>query len=136
MSTLDSKTSRICIARSGLEYNKDHRPVGHSLPYLGGPGRAHWQCRSSGLRLLKGQTKFSGTQSSADGYVDANMTYGAWLKTQPAGVQDDVLGKARGKLFRDGGLDIQGFTNDRGRWLTLDELEVRNRAAFERAGIE
>lgn len=136
VSTLDGRTSHICIARSGLEYSADHRPVGHNLPYLGGPGRAHFNCRSSGLRLLKGQTKFSGTQSSADGYVDANMTYGAWLKTQPTDVQDDVLGKTRGKLFRGGGLDIQGFTNDRGRWLTLDELEARNHAAFERAGIE
>ena len=136
ISTLDGRTSDICRLRSGLEYTPSHKPVGHQYPYLGGPGRAHWQCRSTGLRLLKGQTKFSGTQSSQDGYVDANLTYGPWLKSQPASVQDDVLGKTRAKLFRDGGLDIQAFHNDKGRLLTLDQLAERNHAAFERAGIE
>jgi len=136
ISTLDGRTSDICRLRSGLEYTPGHKPVGHQYPYLGGPGRAHWQCRSTGLRLLKGQTKFSGTQSSQDGYVDANLTYGPWLKSQPASVQDDVLGPTRGKLFRDGGLDIQAFHNDKGRLLTLDQLAERNHAAFARAGIE
>lgn len=136
ISTLDGRTSDICRLRSGLEYTPGHKPVGHQYPYLGGPGRAHWQCRSTGLRLLKGQTKFSGTQSSQDGYVDANLTYGPWLKSQPASVQDDVLGATRGKLFRDGGLDIQAFHNDKGRLLTLEQLSERNHAAFERAGIE
>lgn len=136
ISTLDGRTSDICRLRSGLEYTPGHKPVGHQYPYLGGPGRAHWQCRSTGLRLLKGQTKFSGTQSSQDGYVDANLTYGPWLKSQPASVQDDVLGPTRGKLFRDGGLDIQAFHNDKGRLLTLDQLAERDHAAFERAGIE
>lgn len=136
ISTLDGRTSDICRLRSGLEYSPSHKPVGHQYPYLGGPGRAHWQCRSTGLRMLKGQTKFFGTQSSQDGYVDANLTYGPWLKSQPASVQDDVLGPTRGKLFRDGGLDIQAFHNDKGRLLTLDQLAERNHAAFERAGIE
>lgn len=136
ISTLDSRTSQICRLRSGLEYDKNHKPVGHSYPYLGGPGKAHFCCRSQGIRLLKGQMEFYGTQSSADGYVDANISYGEWLKTQPASVQDDVLGPARGKLFRDGGLEIRQFANDKGRMLTLDELEQRNKAAFEKAGIE
>lgn len=136
LSTLDGKTSQICILRSGLEYDKGHRPVGHSMPYLGGPGRAHFRCRSTGLRLLKGQRQFFGTQSSADGYVDANTTYGQWLEGQPASVQDDVLGPTRGKLYRDGGLDVQAFANDKGKWLDLEDLQRRNHAAFERAGIE
>ncbi|MHA3905155.1 hypothetical protein ACTPOE_16745 [Castellaniella sp. WN] len=135
-STLDGRTSSICILRSGLAYDKEHRPVGHKMPYLGGPGRAHWNCRSTGIRMLKGQTQFFGTQSSADGYVDANMRYSQWLKGQPASVQDDVLGKTRAALYRRGGLDIQAFANDKGRWLSLDELQARNHAAFERAGIE
>lgn len=136
VSTLDGKTSAMCQVRSGLEYTPEHKPVGHHIPYLAGPGRLHFCCRSTSLRLLKGQTKFSGTQSSAGGYVDANMTYGQWLKTQSAAVQDDVLGPTRGLLFRKGGLDLQGFYNDKGKLLNLDELSARSQAAFDKAGIE
>lgn len=136
IATLDGRTSPICRARSGKRYDKNHKPVGHKLEYLGGPGRAHWNCRSTGLRLLKGQTELYGTQSSQAGYIDANLSYGQWLKGQPASVQDDILGPTRGKLFRNGGLELDGFVNDKGRTLTLDELERKNAAAFKRAGIE
>lgn len=136
VSTLDSRTSSICMLRSGLQYSPEHKPIDHQYPYLGGPGNAHWGCRSTGLRLLKGQKQFYGTQSSQDGYVDANMTYGQWLRIQPAEVQDDILGPTRGKLYRDGELNIDQFANDKGKWLTLAELEQRNHAAFEMAGIE
>ncbi|MFA5633390.1 MAG: hypothetical protein WC997_18005 [Porticoccaceae bacterium] len=137
ISTLDGRTSAMCQVRSGLRYTyPEHKPIGHSVPYLAGPGRLHWNCRSTSIRLLKGQKRLSGTRSSADGYVDANMTYGQWLRAQPAAVQNDILGPTRGLLFREGGLDLQGFYNDKGKLLTLAQLAARSAAAFERAGIE
>lgn len=92
-------------------------------------------CRSTAVGLLPGQTKLYGTRASANGPIDANTTFGGWLKDQPAGVQDEVLGPKRAQLFRSGGLEIDRFTNDRGQWLTLDQLRERDAAAFKRAGV-
>ena len=72
----------------------------------------------------------------AHGQAPAEQTFGAWLKRQPAGRQDEVLGATRGALFRRGGLEIEQFANDKGRWLTLDQLRERDAAAFRRAGVE
>lgn len=143
ISTMDSKTSEGCRIRDQKRYTKDHRPVGHSMPWLSGPGALHWNCRSTSVGLLKGEEDFFGTRASVDyrgsrpvgKQIDANMSYGEWLKRQPATVQDDVLGVTRGRLFRAGGLKIEQFANDRGRWLSLDELRRRNEAAFDRAGV-
>ncbi|MDN8612785.1 phage minor head protein [Variovorax ginsengisoli] len=142
LSTLDSRTSDICIARSGRRYTLDERPkpIGHSVPWctpMGcGPGNVHYNCRSTALPLLPGQTKLYGTRASAGGQVDANMSYGEWLKTQPAGVQDEVLGPTRGKLFRDGGLTIDKFQNDKGVFIDIDQLRERDAAAFKKAGVQ
>ncbi len=136
LSTLDSRTSPTCIARSGKRYTvKGHKPIGHKLPWGGGPGAIHWRCRSVSLPLLDGQDDFTGDQSSEDGPVDANLTYGAWLKRQPAAKQDDILGKTRGALFRRGGLTIDRFTDDRGRWYSLEELKAQDKKAFETANV-
>jgi hypothetical protein len=141
LSTLDSKTSEICIARSGKRYTigEKPKPIGHQVPWCTshgcGPGKAHYNCRSTGIALLPGQTELYGTRASAGGQVDANMTYGQWLKTQPAGVQDEVLGPTRSKLFRNGGLTIDKFVNDRGAFYSLADLEAMNARAFEKAGL-
>ena len=142
LSTLDNKTTPICITRSGLRYTvgDNPKPVGHSVPWCVpgggcGPGNAHYSCRSVSLALLPGQDKLYGTRASMNGQVDANMSYGDWLKGQPASVQDEVLGPKRAKLFRDGGLTIDQFSNDKGKWLDLPALEAANQKAFERAGL-
>lgn len=137
VSTLDGRTSQDCRIRDGKRYTRGtHRPVGHSVPWGSGPGRLHWQCRSTAIALLKGQKEPFGTRASKDGQVDANEGYGAWLKRQPASVQDDILGPSRGALFRRGGLQIEQFSNDKGKTLTLAELEDRHAAAFRLAGVE
>ena len=76
------------------------------------------------------------TRASMDGQVPADQTYGQWLKKQSAERQDDILGKTRGALFRKGGLEFDRFYNDKGRYLTLDELRQRDAAAFDKAGVE
>lgn len=137
VSTLDGRTSQECRIRDGKRYTRgSHRPVGHSLSWGSGPGRLHWQCRSTAIALLKGQDELFGKRASKDGTVDANEGYGQWLKRQPASVQDDILGSSRGALFRRGGLSIEQFSNDKGKTLTLAELEERHAAAFKRAGVE
>jgi hypothetical protein len=136
ISTLDGRTSQECRIRDGKKYTRgNHNPVGHSLPWSAGPGRLHWQCRSTAVALLKGQTELYGARASANGLVDANETYGDWLKRQPAAVQDDILGPSRGSLFREGGLSIDKFSNNKGETLTLKDLEDRYADAFKAANL-
>lgn len=136
VSTLDGRTSQACRLRDQLHYRgTTHRPVGHQVPYGAGPGRLHWCCRSTSVRLLAGQTELYGTRASANGPVAEGTTYNSWLRRQPAAVQDDVLGPTRGALFRRGGLQIDQFSNDKGKTLTIDELRQRNAQAFAEAGL-
>jgi len=67
-----------------------------------------------------------GTRPSETGEVSAKTTYPQWLRRQPKAFQDEVLGKARAKLFRDGKLPIDRFIDDRGNTLTLAELVSRD----------
>jgi hypothetical protein len=142
--TLDSRTSETCRIRDGKRYANDtHKPIGHQLPWLGGPGRAHWGCRSVSVPVMKSYRELGldieeftpSTRASMDGQVPADMTYGEWLKKQSATRQDDILGATRGKLFRDGGLPIERFATDKGKWLTLDELRQMDVEAFKRARL-
>lgn len=144
LSTLDSRTSNPCILRDGKQYTSDtHKPVGHSLPWGGGPGAFHWNCRSTSLPVLVSFRELGlnidefspATRASMDGQVAADTTYGDWLKRQSAARQDEVLGKTRGKLLRDGGMTVDRFANDKGRWLSLDTLRAQDAAAFTKAGL-
>jgi len=99
-SVLDSRTTWICRSRDGERYPIDSgpRPPAH-------PG-----CRSIVTEVLK------------DYAPPQRETYADWLKRQPASVQDEIIGPARGKLLRAGKFDVQDFVDLRGRPLTLAEL--------------
>lgn len=141
VSTLDGRTSSGCRARDGLKYTTtDHKPVGHKMPWSGGPGRLHWNCRSSSSPVIKSWRELGidedelppSTRASMDGQVPEDMTYAQWLKKQSAKRQDDVLGPTRGKLMREGELSMDRFHDDKGKWLTLDEIRKRDAGAFAR----
>jgi hypothetical protein len=145
LSTLDNKTSTQCRIRDHLRYTTDdHKPIDHSIPWLAGPGRLHWNCRSTSVPVLKSYRELGldldetdiKTRASMDGQVPADMTYAEWIKQQSAARQDDILGETRGKLLRDGGLDLENFYSNKGKWLTLEQLRARDAAAFRKAGIE
>lgn len=131
-STLDSRTSPPCRVRDGLLYGADakHAPQGHAVPWLSGPGRIHFNCRSVSVPVLKSWDELgidmaelpAGTRASMDGQVPADTTYAEWLRRQSAERQDEILGPERGKLFRDRRLSLDRFYNDRGRFLTLAQL--------------
>lgn len=144
-STLDSRTSEGCRLRDGLKYTPDeYKPIGHKVPWLAGPGQLHWNCRSTSVPVTKSWVELGGvdigefnpeTRASMDGQVPAETTYADWIKKQPAGRQDEILGATRSKLMRDGKLSLDRFYNERGKYLTLDELRKRDAAAFEAAGL-
>ncbi|MNP87571.1 hypothetical protein D3C76_1885700 [compost metagenome] len=60
-----------------------------------------------------------------DGQVPQSTTYADWLRRQPASRQDEILGPARARLMREGGLKLEAFYSDKGRLLTLEELRSR-----------
>jgi SPP1 gp7 family putative phage head morphogenesis protein len=70
------------------------------------------------------------------GQIDSKISYQQWLTRQSKEFQDDVLGKTKGKLFRDGGLTLDKFVNRKGDELTLAELARREKSAFKKAGLD
>lgn len=118
LSVLDSATSSWCIARAGKRYTADnaHRPIGHPYDWGAGPGRYHYNCRSTSAPLLAGE-------------IPNASTYADWLSRQSAARQDEVLGPTRGAMYRRGQVSVEGFLNNRGRLLTLDQLRARRLGA-------
>jgi hypothetical protein len=55
ISTLDGRTTpNICGIRDGLEYTLGHEAIEHGISWDAGPGRIHWNCRSSSAPRLAG----------------------------------------------------------------------------------
>lgn len=131
-STLDGRTSEICQARDGKVYPVDSGPR----------PPAHPNCRSTIVPVLKSWKELGiklaeapeDTRASMNGQVPAKETYQTWLSRQSAALQDDVLGKTKGKLFRQGNLTLDRFVDEgAGRAYTLAELRRRHPDAFARA---
>ncbi len=78
----------------------------------------------------------AGRMRELTGRVPAKVSYQQWLGRQSAAFQDDVLGQARGRLFRRGGLTLDRFVNRSGDELSLSQLARRDRDAFIRAGLD
>lgn len=145
-SHLDLRTSEICQIRDGMLYGPtEHEPMGHSLPWLGGPGRAHWNCRSAQTYVLKSMAELGikvpdvlmrdGTRASMDGQVPEDVTYREWITKQSPERQAKVLGPERARLMREGKLSLQAMYSNKGVYKTLDELRESDAQAFRRAGL-
>jgi len=131
ISTLDSRTSNICIAYSGLVWDiVDFSPIGHNLPFNGGPPR-HFNCRSSLVPVLRSFEELGidanevplETRASMDGEVPGDITFDEWLRSKPKSFQNEVLGPTRARLWRNGDITLTQLVDMRGRAMTLDQLE-------------
>lgn len=60
------------------------------------------------------------------GRVPARTTYEQWLRTQDTQFQNEVLGKRKAELFRQGDLTLTQFVDREGNELTLDQLRERH----------
>lgn len=132
ISILDNRTTVMCRIRDRLPYTLGtYKPIGHKIPWLAGPGRLHFCCRSSKWPVLKSAKALGITDAEAmalmDGQSPQQTTFGAWLERQPAARQDQILGPKRGKLMRQGRLKLKDFYNDKGKFLSLAELNDRLR---------
>lgn len=144
LSVLDQHTSSPCRIRDGLQYTAvGHKPVDHKIPWGAGPGRFHFNCRSTSVPVIKSWRQFGlsvdelppGTRASMSGQVPANLSYRDWFLQQPASRQEEILGPARSALIRKGGLKVPDFYTSTGVELTLDQLRLRDAASFARAGL-
>lgn len=152
IATLDGRTTLICAGNDGKLYDLGKGP----MPPL------HYGCRSDrvpvtkswsqlGLNDLKENDKLHERRYIADQrrFVDIPKdqrdsvvgsttlkSYNDWLKTQPRSFVDDVLGKEKAKLYMDGGLHLDKFTDRNGNELTLKKLAEKEAKAFKKAGVE
>lgn len=101
VSVLDGHTSAVCRGRSNKIYIVGSGP----LP------PAHYRCRSTVVAYRKG--------------MKIPQSYGTWLKKQPKGVIEDILGKTKAAMFINGKLPLDKFTVASGRELTIKELRQR-----------
>jgi SPP1 gp7 family putative phage head morphogenesis protein len=124
--TLDTKTSSICRALDGQEFEYGKGPV---------PPQ-HFGCRSAVVAVIDYEgldfvPPPPGRRASADGPVSVNTSYGQWLKDQPLKTQQDVLGPGKVPYFnrlvdKYGAKDAMAkLVRDDGSELTLDQLRKR-----------
>lgn len=119
--TLDTRVCPACAELDGkiFELGKGPRPP------------IHLNDRCVRLTVLKSWRELGfdiddlppSTRASMDGQVPGDLTFGNWLKRQSAERQDEVLGKERGRIFRDTGAPLDKFINREGKFYTLDELK-------------
>ena len=97
---LDGRTSEICRSRDGKVYEVGKGPQ----------PPAHPRCRSTRVGV------------DPDYPPPRKRTYDQWLRDQSEEVQNEILGKGKADLFRDGLTLDRFFDERRGREYTLDEL--------------
>lgn len=102
---LDGRTSQICRSRDGKIYEVGKGPQ----------PPAHPRCRSTRVGV------------DPDYPPPRKRTYDQWLRDQSDAVQDEILGKAKADMFRDGLTLDRFFDERRGREYTVDELRQMDR---------
>jgi SPP1 gp7 family putative phage head morphogenesis protein len=124
VATLDTRTSAICRALDGREFEYGKGPM---------PPQ-HFNCRSTTVPVIDPDILPPSTvakRASKDGPVPVNTSYGEWLAKQPQSVQAEVLGPGKVAYFqrlasKHGARDaIAKLVRDDGSELTLDDLKRR-----------
>ncbi|MTC36124.1 hypothetical protein GKR67_16145 [Providencia alcalifaciens] len=142
LSTLDNKTSHDCIVRDRLKYTLEGKPIGHKIPYLQGPGKIHFNCRSTETFVTKSWRELgidanemdAGTRASMDGQVPAETNFLDWVQRQPDWRQRQVFGETRFRLMKEGGMHPSEFYTDKGEFISLEQLKKLDEKAFKDAG--
>ena len=124
VATLDTRTSAICRALDGKEFEYGKGPT---------PPQ-HFNCRSTTVPIIDPDIlppSTTATRASKDGQVPINQSYGEWLSNQPRSVQADALGPGKVAYFnrlakKYGPRDaIAKLVRDDGSELTLEQLRKR-----------
>ena len=126
VATLDSRTSAICRALDGREFEYGKGPM---------PPQ-HFNCRSTTVAVidyegLGFEPPREGKRAAAGGMVPADQSYGQWLAKQPEARKIEALGKSKVAYFdklsaKYGPKDaIAKLVRDDGSEVTLEQLRKR-----------
>jgi SPP1 gp7 family putative phage head morphogenesis protein len=126
IATLDARTSSICRALDGREFEYGKGPM---------PPQ-HFNCRSTTVPVIDYEALGfdpppEGTRASAGGQVPADMSYGQWLAKQDLQTKAKALGAGKVPYFdmisrKYGPKDaIAKLVRDDGSELTLEQLRAR-----------
>jgi len=124
VATLDTRTSAICRALDGREFEYGKGPM---------PPQ-HFNCRSTTVPIIDSDIlppSTTATRASKDGQVPINQSYGEWLAKQPRSVQAETLGPEKVPYFnrlanKYGPRDaIAKLVRDDGSEVTLEQLRKR-----------
>lgn len=126
VATLDTRTSAICAALDGKEFEYGQGPM---------PPQ-HFNCRSTTVPVidyegLGFEPPPPARRASAGGQVPADQTYGQWLAKQDAATKAEALGEGRvpyfNRLANKHGptAAIAKLVRDDGSELTLEQLRAR-----------
>jgi SPP1 gp7 family putative phage head morphogenesis protein len=129
VSTLDSRTTLVCIARSGMRWKVTGEPLGDALPFH--PPPIHWNCRSVLVPVTKTFRELgldvdavpAGTRASIDGQVPADLSFNEWLRGKSEAFQNELLGPGRAALWRKGQISLTDLVDQRDRPLTIEQLK-------------
>jgi len=132
VATLDSRTTAICRALDGREFEYGKGPT---------PPQ-HWSCRSTTVPVIDYESlgfdpPRPGKRAAKGGMVDADTSYGQWLLQQGRKEQEEVLG-SKAPYFRmlarkHGARDAMAkLVREDGRELTLEQLRRRYGATPKR----
>lgn len=115
VSILDAATTAICRSRDNkvVMFGNNDTPEGFStLSPLGARPPAHPNCRSRMVAIIKGQD------------MQIRETFKEFLLAQTPVNQNIILGDAKAGMFRRGEVSLEGFVDDTGRELTLQQLQA------------
>ena len=145
VATLDSRTTPICQSLDGELFPTGTGPIppihmncrSIRVPVIDGRKlgrRPANRATERELRGLRGPARRRAVEKLV-GPVPGTTTYTDFLNGSSARFQDDVLGPARGKLFRAGEIDLKGFVDNSGDRFTLRQLYDQDPARFQRAQV-
>jgi len=116
--TLDSRTTPICMALDGQEFEFDD-PNAKRPPQ-------HWGCRSRIVPVVSGVDDSGyGQRATETGPVKAGINYEQWLKQQSKTKQVEILGKGRAELFRSGKVSLRDMVRSDGSTVRVEELRAK-----------
>lgn len=133
LSTLDGRTTPVCIGYSGAEWDLDGKPInGTKLPYGNGVPR-HWGCRSVEVPITKTFRELGidldeapeTMRAASGGPVSSNITFDEWLSRRTVEQQDEQLGAGRAQLWRAGKISLAQLLDLQGNPMSVRQLQAK-----------
>lgn len=130
VSTLDDRTTLICINLDGRVFTPDDGPR----------PPAHFNCRSICIPVVTSWNELGieppppATRASMNGAVAEKTTYKDWFKNQPKSTQEDILGSTRFASYEKG-TPLTGFVGKDYQPISLKKLSKRENVIFEESPV-